>query len=138
MANEVSRSFYARTHAFTDVRSELQSTVGLTKMASIVSPEMNTMIDLSHELTAALSSTPMRVTRALVRKKFVQSDVLLEMLIDDTPTGKTVILVDAVKKTIEASPAKFSELIEILSELSWATNVVENLRSIYQREFRGR
>ena len=102
-------------------------------------PETKTVIDPFHELTAALSSDPVRITtitRALVCKKLIQNEVPLEMLSDDTPTGKAAILVGAVKSEIKVTPVKLTEFIEILSEQPWATNVVENLRSTYQSEFK--
>lgn len=102
-------------------------------------PETKTVIDLSHELTAALSSDPVRITtitRALVNRKLIQNEVMLEMLsINDTPTRKAAILVGAVISEIEATPVKFTEFVEILLEQSWVTSVVENLCSIYQCEF---
>ena len=106
-------------------------------MASFVSPEMKTMITHSDELTTSLSTDPVCVAGALVGKKFIQNEVLLKMLGNDTPTGKAVILVEAVRKEIEMTPDKFSEFLEILSEQSWAKGIVESLRSTYQSEFSG-
>ena len=89
----------------------------------------------SQELTTSLSTDTAWVARALVGKNFIQNEVLLEMLSDDTPTGKAAILVEAVRNEIEIVPEMFTEFLEILSEQSWAKEVVESLRSTYQSEF---
>ena len=48
---------------------------------------MKTVIYLSCELTMALSSDPVRIAtiiRALMNRKLIQNEVMLEMLSDDT------------------------------------------------------
>ena len=87
------------------------------------------------ELTTSLSTDTAWVARVLVGKSFIQNEVLLEMLSDDTPTGKAAILVEAVRNEIEIAPEMFTEFLEILSEQSWAKEVVESLRSTYKSEF---
>ena len=108
-------------------------------MSSIESPELKTVDAHSQELTTALSTDPVCVAGALVNKKFIQDGVMLEMLTKgDTPTKKATILIEAVRKEIEAAPEKLTQFFEILSEQSCAKEVVESLRSTYQSEFHGR
>ena len=59
------------------------------------------------------------------------------MLIDSyTPAKKAAILVEAVTNTIEVTPGKFTNFLEILSaELVCAKSIVESLRSTYESEF---
>ena len=105
-------------------------------MSSIESPELKTMNAHSQELTTALSSDPVCVAGALIDKKFIQDRVMLEMLTKgDTPTRKATILVESVRKEIEATPEKLTQFLEILSEQSCAKEVVESLHSTYQSEF---
>ena len=103
-------------------------------MASFVSPEMKAMIAHSQDLTTSLSTDTAWVARALFGKKFIQNEVLLKMLSDDTPTGKAAILVEAVRNEIEIAPEMFTEFLEILSEQSWTKEVVESLHSTYKSE----
>ena len=105
-------------------------------MSSVESPELKTVDAHSQELTTALSSDPVYVAGALISKKFIQDGVMLEMLTKgDMPTKKATILVESVRKEIEATPEKFTQFLEILSEQSCAKEVVESLRSTYQSEF---
>ena len=92
------------------------------------------MITRSQDLTTSLSTDPLCVAGALVSKKFIQSEVLAKVVINDTPIGKAAILVEAVRNEIDVAPVKFIEFLEILSEQSWAKEVVESLRSTYQSE----
>ena len=103
-------------------------------MASFASPEMKAMTAHSQELTTSLSTNPLCVAGALVGKRFIQNEVLLKMLSDNTPTGNTAILVEAVRNEIEVAPENFIKFLEILSEQSWAKEVVESLRSTYKSE----
>ena len=105
-------------------------------MSSIESPELKTVDAHSQELTTALSTDPVCVAAALVNKKFIKDGVMLEMLTKgDTPTKKATILIEAVRKEIEAAPEKFTQFLEILSEQNCAKEVVESLRSTYKSEF---
>ena len=64
---------------------------------------------------------------------------MLEMLTKgDTPTERAIILVEAVRKEIEAAPEKLTQFLAVLSEQTCAKEVVESLRSTYQSEFHGR
>ena len=105
-------------------------------MASIESPELKTVDAHSQKLAMALSSDPVCVAGALVSKKFVQDGVLREMFTGgDTPTEKATILVEAVRKEIEADPERLTQFLEILSEQTCAKEVVESLQSTYESEF---
>ena len=104
-------------------------------MSSIESPELKTVDAHSQELTTALSSDPVCVAGALIGKKFIQDGVLLEMLTKgDTPTKKATILIEAVRREIEAAPEKLTQFLEILSDQVCAKEVVKSLRSTYQSE----
>ena len=81
-------------------------------MSSIESPELKTVDTHSQELTIALSTDPVCVAGALVKKKFIQDGVMLEMLTKgDTPTRKATILVEAVRKEIETAPEKLTQFL---------------------------
>ena len=108
----------------------------IKEMSSIESPELKTVDAHSQELTTALSSDPLCVAAALISRKFVQDEVMLEMLTKgETPTRKATILVEAVRKEIESAPEKLTQFLEILSEQTCAKEVVESLRLTYQSEF---
>ena len=107
-------------------------------MASIESraPELKAIDAHAQELTTSLSADPVCVAEALAGKRFIQSEVLLiKMLRDDTPTVRAAILVEAVRKEIGLAPDKFSQFLEILSEVTCAKGVTESLRSTYQSEY---
>ena len=108
-------------------------------MASIESPELKIVDTHSQELTVALSTDPVCVAAALVNKKFIQRGVLHRLFIGrDTRTTKarkTTILVEAVRKEIEGAPEKLTQFLEILSEQTYAKEIVESLRSTYEGEF---
>ena len=106
---------------------------------SIESPELKTVDAYSQKLTMALSSDPVCVAGALLSKKFIQDGVLLQMFTGgDTPTEKAAILVEAVRKEVEADPERLIQFLEILSEQTCAKEIVESLQSTYEREFNHR
>jgi hypothetical protein len=89
------------------------------------------------DLTTALSNDPLGVAGILLSKELICEEVQSEMLIDSyTPAKKAVILVRAVKNTIEIAPVKFQIFLEILSDSRQvcAKEVVKRLRSTYQSE----
>ena len=51
---------------------------------------------------------------------------------------QVTILIEEVRNEIELAPSKFAELLEILSEVECAKEVVESLRSTYQSELHSR
>jgi hypothetical protein len=104
-------------------------------MASInQSPEVKSIIKQTPDLTKALSNDPLGVAGILLSRDLICEEVQSEMLIDSyTPAKKAVILVRAVKNTIEIAPVKFQVFLEILSEQVCAKEVVERLRSTYQQ-----
>ena len=105
-------------------------------MALIESPELRTVDAHSQELIVALSTDPVCVAGALVGKKFIQDGVLLEMITGgDTPTRKATILVEAVRKEIQADPERFTQFLEILSEQACAKETVKSLQSTCESEF---
>ena len=56
------------------------------------------------------------------------------LVVSYTSTEKATILIEAVTNKIGLAPSKFTELLEILSEMACAKEVVESLRSTYQSE----
>ena len=83
----------------------------------------------------ALSNEPVRVAGILLGKGLVSEETMSKMLIVSyTPTDKATILIEAVRNNIKLTPSKFPELLEILSEVTCAKEVVESLRSTYQSE----
>ena len=64
---------------------------------------------------------------------------MLKMLdISLTSTEQATILIEAIRNKIELAPSKFAELLDILSEVACAKEVVESLSSAYQSELHSR
>jgi hypothetical protein len=83
----------------------------------------------------ALSNEPLSVAGILRGKGFISGEIMSKMLVVSyTPIEKATILIEAVRNKIELAPSKFTELLEILSEVKCAKEVVESLRSTYQSE----
>ena len=102
-------------------------------MASNPSPEVKSILIRTHDLMTALSNEPLGVAGILLGKGFISSEIMSKMLIVSyIPTEKATILVEAVRNKIELAPSKFSEFLEILSEVTCTQEVVESLRSTYQ------
>ena len=110
-------------------------------MASYSSPELNAITIRTHtdDLEIALSNEPVRVAGILLGKGFISEETMSKMLVAScTQTEKTAILMDSVRDKIELAPSKFTELLEILSEVVCAKEIVESLRSTYQSELHSR
>ena len=102
-------------------------------MASNSSPEIKAITNRTRDLMLALSSDPVGVAGILVSKEFVSEETMSKVLVVSyTPTEKATILIEAVRNKIELAPSKFTELLDILSEVACAKEVVESLRSTYQ------
>ena len=83
----------------------------------------------------ALSSEPLGVAGTLLGKGFISGEIMSKMLVVSyTSTEKATILIEAMRNKVELAPSKFTELLEILSEMTCAKAVVESLRSVYQSE----
>jgi hypothetical protein len=106
------------------------------KMASVNrSPKVKLILKQTHNLTTVFSNDPLGVALKLLSKGFISEETMSKMLVVSyTPTEKAAILIEAVRNKIELAPSKFTELIEILSEVACAKEVVESLRSTYQSE----
>ena len=105
------------------------------KMASNSSPEVKSILIRTHNLTTALANEPLGVAGILLSKELISRDVWSKMLLHSyTPAEKAAILVETVTNSIEITPSKFPDLLEILSEVTCAKEVVESLRSTYQSE----
>ena len=104
-------------------------------MASNLSPEVKSILIRNHDLMVALSTEPLGVAGILLSKGFISGETMSKMLvISYTPTEKATVLIEAVRNKFELAPLKFPELLEILSEVTCAKEVVESLRSTYQSE----
>ena len=104
-------------------------------MASNPSPEVRSIVIQTPDLMIALSNEPLSVAGILLGKGFISSEIMSKMLvISYTPREKATILIEAVRNKVELAPSKFPELLEILSEVTCAKEVVESLRSTYQGE----
>ena len=55
-----------------------------------------------------------------------------------TSTEQATILIEALRNEIELAPSKFTELLDILSEVACTKEIVESLRSTYQSELHSR
>jgi hypothetical protein len=104
-------------------------------MASNQSPEVNAITNRTHYLMLALSNDPLGVAGILLGKGFISGEIMSKMLVVSyIPTEKATILIEAMRNKVELAPSKFTELLEILSEVECAKEVVESLRSAYQSE----
>ena len=107
----------------------------MSKMASLESPTMKTLIANTQELIALLSSDPELIAGTLLSTNFIQGDVLVKVFGDDTPTGQAAIMFEAVVNEIEKAPEKLFEFLGILTEHLSATKVVDSLYATYESEF---
>ena len=109
------------------------------KMASNSSPEVNAITIRTHDFMLALSNEPVGVAGILLGKGFISNEVMSKMLVVSyTSTEKAAILIEAMRNKIELAPSKFAELLEVLSEVECAKEVVDSLRSTYQSELHSR
>ena len=108
-------------------------------MASKPSPELNAITIRTPDLMLELSNEPlaMGVAGLLLSKGFLSGEIISKML-GITHTEKATILIEAIRNKIELAPSKFTELLEILSEMECAKEVVESLSSAYQSELHSR
>ena len=105
------------------------------KMASNLSPEIKSILIRTHDLMTALSNEPLGVAGILLSKGFISGEIMSKMLVVSyTQIEKATILIEAVRNKIELAPSRFPELLEILSEVTCAKEVVESLQSTYQSE----
>ena len=105
-------------------------------MAANLSPEVKAITMRTHDLMVALSNEPLGVAGLLLSKNFISGEIMSKMLVlAYTPKEKAVILMEAVRNKIELAPSKFSKLLDILSEMTCAKEVVENLRFTYRSEY---
>ena len=108
-------------------------------MASNSSPEVNAITIRTHDLEIALSNEPVGVAGILLGKGFISEETMLKMLVAScTQTEKAAILMDSIRNKIEFVPSKFTELLDILSEVACAKEIAESLRSTYQSELHSR
>ena len=102
-------------------------------LADNPSPEVQAITLRTHDLMIALSTEPLGVAGMLVGKEFISGDIMSKMLIVSyTPKEKATILIEAVKNRIELAPSEFGNLLDILSGVTCAKEVVATLRSTYQ------
>ena len=103
-------------------------------MAANSSPEVKAILKLTPDLTTALSNEPLSVANKLLSQDLISDEVYSKVLgYNHYATEKAAIMIESARKVIKLTPSKFTEFLEILSELS-CTMLVENLRSTYQRE----
>ena len=77
----------------------------------------------------------MGVAQKLLSKGFVSEETMSKMLVPAyTSKEKAAILMEAVRNKIVLAPSKFSKLLDILSGVTCAKEVVETLRFTYQSE----
>ena len=89
----------------------------------------------TYEIILALSNEPVGVAGMLLSKGLVSEETMSKMtIVAYTPKEKASILIEAVKNNIKLAPSKFPGLLEILSEVTSAEEVVKSLRSTYQSE----
>ena len=101
-------------------------------MASTPSPEVNSIIARTAELSTAISSDPLAISHVLLSKQLISTETLSKMVLTcHTPAEKATIVVEAVRTTIKLAPTKFEQFLRILSEQPMTTSVVDGLRSTY-------
>ena len=98
------------------------------------SPEVRAMLKLTPNLTTALSNEPLGVANELLSKGLISDEIYSEVLMPtSSATRKAAIMIESARKVIKLNPSKFTEFLDILSELNCAS-LVESLRSIYKSE----
>ena len=103
-------------------------------MAANPSPEVKAILKLTPDLTTALSNEPLGVANELLSKGLISDEVYSEVLESNySATRKAAIMINSARKVVKLTPSKFTEFLEILSELNCA-RLVESLRSTYQSE----
>ena len=90
------------------------------------------MLEYAQELSTALSIDPLRVAGALRGRNFILGETVERMLADRSSEGKSTILVEAVRKEIISSPAKFIEFLTVLSSYPFCEGVIKKIRSTYK------
>ena len=81
----------------------------------------------------ALSNEPLGITGILLSKGFISDEILSKMLVVSyTQIEKATILIEAVRDKVKLAPSKFTEFLDILSEMTCAKEVVKSLHSTYQ------
>ena len=104
-------------------------------MASYSSPELKSIVILTHDIITALSNDPLGVAGMLFGKELIASEVHSRVLhYNGTPYERASFLVEAMRNTIETDPSKFHVFLEILSEQPCAKAVVERIRTTYRSE----
>ena len=94
-------------------------------MASNRSPEVNAITTHTHPPMLALSNEPMTVAGILLGKGFISEEIMSKVLVVSyTLREKATILIEAVRNKIELAPSKFTELLEILSEVMCAKELL--------------
>ena len=84
----------------------------------------------------ALSNEPVGMAGVLLGKGFISSEIMSKLLVVSyTQVEKATILIEAVRSKIELAPSKFTQFLDILSEVTCAKEVVESLRFTYQSEW---
>ena len=102
-------------------------------MACNPSPEVKAITTHTHALMLALSNEPLAVAGILLGKGFIPAEIMSKvLLVSYTPREKATILIETMRNNIELAPSKFTELLEILSDVTCAKEVVESLHSTYQ------
>ena len=102
-------------------------------MASTPSPEVKSIIVRTPELMTAISSDPLAISEVLSSRELISTTTLSKMLVTSyTPAEKAMIVVEAVRNSIEMSPMKFEEFLRILSEQAMTKSVVDGLCSTHQ------
>ena len=105
-------------------------------MASHSSPELRSILILTHDIVTALSNDPLGAAGMLLGKELISIAVHSRVLhYNGTPYERAAFLVEAVRNTIETAPLKFHIFLEILSEQTHGSeSVAETLRTTYQSE----
>ena len=99
------------------------------------SPEVDSILKFTADLTIALSNEPLGVANKLLSKRLISSEVYSKVLISTySANEKAAIMIESARKVVEITPSKFTEFLGILSELTCAQEIVESLHSTYQRE----
>ena len=99
------------------------------------SPEVWSIIKRTPDLTTVLANEPVSLAAILLNRNLISYEAHYKVLLHIyTPTQKAAIMVESARKMIERDRLKFTELLEILSEVTYAQKVVQSLHSTYQSE----
>ena len=96
------------------------------------SMEIFTLVKCNEKLVIALSGDPLGVANALLPSGFIRERTLDQMQLQSkTPKEKATVLVADIKATVQLTPQRFHEFIDILNASPSNSDIVKILKTTY-------